>query len=99
MRKPLHKDIVTPSRAIYTEAHYAILCAVEVSHVSSYKKKHNASLILPKNRARIVELVCKDKLYFVNFQIFSIQFVSDPLFLYHIAEFKYKYCIILLIKE
>ena len=43
VRKPLHKDIVTPSRAIYTEAHYAILCVVEISHVSANKTKHNAS--------------------------------------------------------
>ena len=48
VRKPLHKDIVTPSRAIYTEAHYAILCVVEISHVSIDKTKHNASSILPK---------------------------------------------------
>ena len=48
LRKPMRKDTVTPSRAIYTEAHYAILCVVEISHVSSYKTKHNASSILPK---------------------------------------------------
>ena len=48
LRKPLHKDIVTPSRAIYTEAHYAILCVVEISQVSIDKTKHNASSILPK---------------------------------------------------
>ena len=50
---PLHKDIVTQSRAIYTEAHYAILCAVEISHVSSYKTKHNASDYFRKNNVRI----------------------------------------------
>ena len=48
LRKPMRKDTVTPSRAIYTEAHYAILCVVEISHVSIDKTKHNASSILPK---------------------------------------------------
>ena len=44
----MRKDTVTPSRAIYTEAHYAILYAFEISQVSIDKTKHNASSILPK---------------------------------------------------
>ena len=50
VRKPLHKEIVTMSRAINTEANYAILCEFEISHVSIDKTKHCASLILNPNR-------------------------------------------------
>ena len=52
LRKPLHKDIVTPPRAIYTEAHYAILYANEISQVSRTRQSITL-LLFPKRRIRI----------------------------------------------
>ena len=47
LRKPLHKDIVTPPRAINTEAHYAILYANEISQVSRTRQSITL-LLFPK---------------------------------------------------
>ena len=49
LRKPQQKDIAMPAPRYRGESHYAILCCVEISHVSSYKDRHNVSLFSLKS--------------------------------------------------
>ncbi len=77
LRKPLHKDIVTPSRAIYTEAHYAILCVVEISQVSIDKTKHNASMIQPKVSSDLSNSVAKIRTIFRTAKYFGRKMIHQ----------------------
>jgi len=77
LRKPMRKDTVTPSRAIYTEAHYAILYAFEISQVSIDKTKHNASLILPKVEPVLPDSAAKIRTIFGTAKYYGSFFVTQ----------------------